>query len=328
MTKKIEAQLQANIMLIEINNPDRLNSINTEMVADLTSLLKSAESVNDCKMIIIYGRGSKSFCAGGDIKELYSFISNYDFEKAMNFFNSEYTMDLLIHNCSKPTIVIGDGITMGGGMGIAQGADIICVTENTEMAMPETRIGFFPDVGATYWLNKKLKGGMPLYMGLTGASLKSGQCVAAELADYLIDSTMTFELLFQLQQATNDFTDQRDENLKIIKKHIRHLIQNPSDDVDAIQRIADTHFTSDKSFDEIFISLETSGETEILNILKSRSPYALSLAHKLIVNGQNISIEDAFKQELNAAEKTIQFPDYKEGIRARIIDKDEPSWHN
>jgi enoyl-CoA hydratase len=328
MTKKIEAQLQANIMLIEINNPDLLNSIDSEMVNSLTSLIKSAESVDDCKMIIIYGRGSKAFCAGGDIKELYSYITQKDYDNAMNFFKAEYSMDLLIHNCSKPTIVIGDGITMGGGMGIAQGADILFATENTKMAMPETQIGFFPDVGATWWLNKKLKGGMPLYMGLTGASLKSGQSVASGLADYLMDSSMTFELLFQLQTSTNDFTNKKDENLKTITKHISYLTQNPSDDIDKIQKKADIHFSQEKSLDEIFQSLASSDETEILNILKSKSPYALSLSHRLIKEGKDISLEDAFKNELHAAEETIKFPDYKEGIRARIIDKDEPTWHN
>ena len=119
---------------------------------------------------------------------------------ADQFFREEYALDLMIHQCPKPVVVLAHGITMGGGLGLAAGADLVVATEATRMAMPETRIGFFPDVGGTGWLFTKCPPGYPEYLALTGYELVGAECVRLGLATHLVDSAR----LPELRQALKD----------------------------------------------------------------------------------------------------------------------------
>ena len=133
--------------------------------------LDGAEAFEQIKFVILRGSGEKGFCAGGDIKVLTEAIQDKAVDRALRLLEEEYALDLRIHGFPKTVIPLTDGITMGGGLGISAGADIIICTERTRMAMPETRIGFFPDVGATGWMFTKCPEGYPEFLGLTAIFL-------------------------------------------------------------------------------------------------------------------------------------------------------------
>ena len=177
------------LMGLVLNRPRVLNTLNREMIRLLTLGLEEALVASDVKLVVISGAGERGFCAGGDLKELTRAVQAGEVHLADQFFREEYALDLMIHQCPKPVVVLARGITMGGGLGLAAGADLVVATETTRMAMPETRIGFFPDVGGTGWLFTKCPRGYPEYLALTGYELEGAECVRLGLATHLVDSS-------------------------------------------------------------------------------------------------------------------------------------------
>ncbi len=171
--KTVLFNIKKSMAEIILNRPDAINSLNTEMIKSITDYLNMALGNDQCRFILFYGSGNKGFCAGGDVKDLARKADKKLFDEVNLFFKKEYALDLMIHNSTKPIIVIADGVTMGGGLGIAAGADIVLATERTRMAMPEARIGFFPDVGATGWLFSRCPKGYPEYLSLTGYEMRA-----------------------------------------------------------------------------------------------------------------------------------------------------------
>jgi enoyl-CoA hydratase len=163
---------QAPLRVLVLNRPQALNSLTLEIIRALRRALQEALTDPEVVCLALRGAGDKGFCAGGDVKALTRQVGDRDFDRAEAFFREEYAVDLLIHHYPKPVVVLADGVTMGGGLGLAAGADLVFATERTRMAMPETRIGFFPDVGATGWLSAKCPPGYPEYLGLTGAEVQ------------------------------------------------------------------------------------------------------------------------------------------------------------
>ena len=188
------------LMVLVLNRPRVLNTLNREMIRLLTLGLEEALAAADVRLVVICGAGDRGFCAGGDLKELTRAVQTGAVHLADQFFREEYDLDLMIHQCPKPVVVLAHGITMGGGLGLAAGADFVVATEATRMAMPETRIGFFPDVGGTGWLFTKCPPGYPEYLALTGYELLGAECVRLGLATHLVDSAR----LPELRQALKD----------------------------------------------------------------------------------------------------------------------------
>jgi enoyl-CoA hydratase len=186
---------------IILNRPEAINSLSEEMIDIINSHLKIAVADDQCKYILFYGTGDKGFCVGGDVKELARLGKLKASDKVDDFFKKEYALDLLIHTLPKPVIVIADGITMGGGLGITAGADISIATERTRMAMPETRIGFFPDVGSTGWMFTKCPRGYPEYLGLTGYYMDGIECVRLGFATHFMNSKDIEQLIVVLEQC-------------------------------------------------------------------------------------------------------------------------------
>jgi enoyl-CoA hydratase/carnithine racemase len=147
------------VQTIVLNRSAALNSLSSVMIALIRKTVEQAAEDENVGMLLFYGAGERGFCAGGDIKAMARDVREGRVDKALHFLSEEYALDLSLHRFPKPVVILADGITMGGGLGLAAGADIVVATERTRMAMPETRIGFFPDVGATGW---------PEYLGLTG----------------------------------------------------------------------------------------------------------------------------------------------------------------
>ena len=184
------------IGLITLNRPEAINALSLDMVLRLSKILNEWAADSKIEAVAIRGTDKNgnfgNFCAGGDIRFFHKACIDESSDLG-RFFTEEYKLNHLIFNYSKPYIAFMDGIVMGGGMGISQGASLRIVTERSKVAMPETNIGLFPDVGGGYFL-PKCPGFIGEYLGLTGQVLTGQQSLAANLADYAVNSTKIEDL--------------------------------------------------------------------------------------------------------------------------------------
>ena len=172
---------------LTLNRPRALNALDIGMIGDLAAALDAWEHDTDVELVLLDGAGDRGFCAGGDVRGLYEQIRAGDPEATGEFFRVEYALNARIAEYPKPIVVFADGITMGGGIGLAGHAAIRIVTERSKLAMPETRIGFTPDVGGT-WLLAHAPGRLGEYLALTGAPIDASDAIYAGLADHFVPS--------------------------------------------------------------------------------------------------------------------------------------------
>ena len=320
------------VMSIVLNRKEALNSLNLEMVRAITIYLEEALADESCKLVLFYGSDSRAFCAGGDMKRIYQDIRAGHLADVNRFFLEEFSMDLMIHRFPKPVIVIADGLTMGGGLGIAEGADWVIATERTRMAMPETRIGFFPDVGATGWLFNKCPPGYPEYLGLTSYEMIGGECVRLGLATHLSPSEKLRDLVSTIESFTARGVTHPRELLSLLTRKVsfffdRNIEPNPETD-----RWVAEYFAGRSSLPEILESLTVCGLQPapceaIFSGLSERSPTALILTLKLLRHNEHLPMEKVFETDFQAVQFLLGHPDLLEGVRARIIEKDnQPRW--
>ena len=320
------------LMVITLNRPRVLNTLNREMIRLLGRALEAALAADDVSLVVICGAGDRGFCAGGDLKELTRAVQAGAVHLADQFFREEYALDLMIHQCLKPVVVLAHGITMGGGLGLAAGANLVVATEATRMAMPETRIGFFPDVGGTGWLFTRCPPGYPEYLALTGYELLGAECVRLGLATHLVDSARLPELQEALKNCAGELPADKpgavEKLAQVLAPFTRQDIPpNPELDAWVAER-----FAGKASLGEIMAalnqcSLELTLCEDVRRRLGERSPTALALTLQLLRANEGRPLPEVFHREALAAHFMITHPDYLEGIRARIIDKDDkPRW--
>jgi enoyl-CoA hydratase/carnithine racemase len=174
--------------IVTLNNPRALNALDLSMLRTLETKLLEWRQRRDIACIVVHSNSERAFCAGGDVKALVLRLKeNPGIQVGIDYFTTEYFVDYLIHAYDKPILCWADGITMGGGIGIMNGASARVVTERTTMAMPESAIGLYPDVGATYFLNR-LPARLGLYLALTSARFDGYDAVAIGMADHWIPS--------------------------------------------------------------------------------------------------------------------------------------------
>ncbi|MGC9975696.1 MAG: enoyl-CoA hydratase/isomerase family protein [Syntrophales bacterium] len=319
-------------MSIILNRKEALNSLTLEMVRLMTGYFNEALGDPDCKLILFYGLGEKGFCAGGDVKHLADDIRNGNFAALDQFFLEEFSFDLMVHQCPKPVIVIADGVTMGGGLGIAAGADWVIATEKTRMAMPEARIGFFPDVGATGWMYGKCPPGYPEYLALTSHELKGSECVRAGFATHLTQADKVRDLIYSIERFKIKDVLSSKELLPLLMRKIKTYFERsivPRPDIDTW--VAE-YFAGQPSLPEIIDSLNAcpillSPCEGLMSELSERSPTALAVTLKLLRHNEHIPMEKVYKADFCAMQFIVRHPDFPEGVRARIIDRDDrPRW--
>jgi enoyl-CoA hydratase len=320
------------LMAIVLNRPRLLNTLNLEMIRLLSQAFDAAVVTEEVRLVLISGAGEKGFCAGGDLKELTQAVRGHTVHLADQFFREEYALDLLIHDFPKPVVVLAHGISMGGGLGLAAGADIVVATETTRMAMPETRIGFFPDVGATGWLFTKCPPGYPEYLTLTGSELVGAGCVRVGLATHLVPQDRLPELRQGLENCSEELPADRRGAAAVLHQvlapfALQDITPNPEMDVWVKE-----HFAGKHSLKEIVAALNQCSPKVALcedtnQRLAERSPTALAVTLQLLRANAGRPLPEVFQREALAAHFLITHPDYLEGIRARIIDKDDkPRW--
>jgi enoyl-CoA hydratase len=317
---------------IILNRPEALNSLNVDMIRLLTAYVQEALADPDCRFILFYGNGKKGFCAGADIKELGQAAMAGDEIRLLHFFKTEYALDLMIHKAAKPFIVLAEGITMGGGLGIAAGADLVVAAESTLMAMPETLIGFFPDVGATGWMFTRCPPGYPEYLGLTGYRASGPECVRLGLATHWTRSENIPSMIRKLENYSPDRNLPRPVLTGMLTRQLAAffapaVLSEPKMDAWVIG-----HFSGKRTVNDVVFSLGRCGAYDIscdqaLRSITERSPTALAVTLRLLRRNEHRTLDEVFESELKAARYMSRHPDYAEGIRARIIDRDnKPRW--
>jgi enoyl-CoA hydratase/carnithine racemase len=229
-------------------------------------------------------------------------------------------------------IVIADGVTMGGGLGLSAGASIVIVTERTLMAMPETRIGFFPDVGATGWMFKRCPRGYPEYLGLVGYEMEGAECIRLGLADSLTKRGQLPKLREALQSFSGKLTEEKTIAVRHVRSYLASFFQEDIPVNSEMDAWVAAHFSGKTSLREIMsslaqCSLEDRLCQDVYHRLSERSPTALVLTLALLRHNEGRPLEEVFAAETRATQFIIRHPDYLEGIRARILDKDDrPRW--
>ncbi|MCK7477584.1 MAG: enoyl-CoA hydratase/isomerase family protein [Candidatus Moduliflexus flocculans] len=253
----------------------------------MNTLLDEAAADEQCLFVLFYGNGPKGFCAGGDVKELARLVSLKQYDKVDSFFRKEYGLDLRIHLFPKPVIVIANGITMGGGLGIAAGAGISIATERTRMAMPETRIGFFPDIGSTGWMFARCPKGYPEYLGLTGYDMTGSECVRLGFATHYMKSENIPRLMDILENNELKGGQGKQEILNRLLEKISGLLDFNIPINPAMDAWVEKYFAGKSDIQEILASLSQCHEqedhcSEVFRSIAERSPTASDVDIKII----------------------------------------------
>jgi enoyl-CoA hydratase len=307
---------------IHLNRPKALNSLTLGMVKAIAKALVHFEHDPAVRCILLDGEGSRGLCAGGDIRAIHESGRRQDGEAEL-FWREEYILNACIAEYPKPYIAIMDGITMGGGIGLAAHGSHRVVTERSKVAMPEVGIGFVPDVGGT-WLLSRTPGELGTYLALTGETIGAGDAIRTGLADIMVPSERLpamIDALASLPQAAAS-----DEIEGVLQSYSR-----PADDGMLWQhRDLINNCFSRNSVEEICSALTGVVDdfaSATLHSLRSKSPTSLKVTLKLLHLAHNASLEDCLLREFRAAVRCLQGHDFYEGIRAAIIDKDRsPRW--
>ena len=313
---------------LTLNRPQALNALSYEMVLAMATLFTQWSKDDSIYAIVMRGAGEKSFCAGGDIRALReSALNNGTLHH--DFFIDEYRLDYQLHRYVKPVICLLDGIVMGGGMGISQGSGFRIVGPRTKMAMPETGIGLFPDVGGSYFLSRSKVG---RYLGLTGQMIKASDALYANLADRFMTTEAIAALVEHLD--AHRWSEKPGHDIAAL---IEAMATEPvgTAPLRPLQPAIDEHFAPHKTVAEAILSLEKESRPERQSwaattaaLLKTRSPTLLEVTRRQLNRGSKMTLAECFRMELGIVYHCFEHGDLMEGIRAVILDKDnQPRWN-
>lgn len=336
------------VRTVELNRPKKLNSLNGSMARKILPRLREWENSQMANVIMITGAGPKAFCAGGDVAELAKQNSSEEGQKkSTDYFSLEYTLDHLIATYSKPYIAVMDGITMGGGVGLSVHAPFRIATEKTTFAMPETTIGFFPDVGGSFFLSR-MDGEVGTYLALTSERLQGVQTLYAGIATHYLDSSVLQPLTTRLSELNFRDHASLDERLRLINSTLAEFTTElpaadsypsaPTGNLTGPLREAIDRCFSGQTIPEILSALDAeakSSNTELatwakrtLETISQRSPTSLKVTLHQLRQGRLWTISQTFKHEHEMAARFMAHPDFTEGVTARLINKPatKPNW--
>jgi enoyl-CoA hydratase len=307
---------------LRLNRPRALHSLNRQMVRDMASALIEWRNDPDVRIILIDHAEGRGFCAGGDVVDISQNVEGHE-AAARAFFFDEYRLNHLEYTYPKPGVAFMDGITMGGGVGIACPCRFRVATERTVFAMPETTIGIFPDVGGGRYLSR-LRGRLAQYLALTGARLSGAECLGLRLATHYVRSE-------HLEEAKERIIEQPFRTEAILDE--LSAIEVPEAPILSRLPIINRCFASDR-LEDIIEALERECDggdawcAEQLKAVRSKSPMACKVSLKLLQESPyQLHFVDEMRMEYGIMVRLIHHPDFKEGVRALLIDKDnKPNW--
>ena len=318
MTNDVLISVEQGVGRIRLNRPKALHALTTQMCEVMSETLLKWRADPAVQAVVIDHAEGRGFCAGGDVVMI-ARSGNEDGADAKRFFFAEYRLNHLLFTYPKPTVAIMDGITMGGGVGISMPCDFRIATENTRFAMPETGIGLFPDVGGGWYL-PRLPGRVGEFMALTGARLDGAECHYLGLATHYVE-----------QASLPDMIDRIATTPQRVQGPIGTYAATPPEakieqNLPQIGRF----FASDR-LEEILKALEEDesdwAQTE-LHTLRTKSPLSCKVSLRLMTEGANrTSFADEMKAEYALAGRVARTHDFREGVRALLIDKtNDPQW--
>ncbi|MDP5460198.1 enoyl-CoA hydratase/isomerase family protein [Alishewanella sp. SMS8] len=319
-----------------LNSEKSLNALSLPMVESLLPQLQAWQADPTVAMVMLQGAGDKAFCAGGDIRDLYQAMQDApgQFQPYVaDFFCKEYTLDYLIHTFGKPVLVWGNGIVMGGGLGLMAGASHRIVTASSRIAMPEMAIGLYPDVGASWFLNR-MPAGCGLFLGLTGASINAADARFIGLADVFICHEQKAELVQKLCSInwgnTVSLNHQKlSDALRVQEQGCR--TQMPLSQIRVHQEPIAALAQAATLAEVVNSIMAMPGEDKWLTKAKASlsygSPITAHIVFRLLQLGQTKILADSFRLELGLSVQCGKLGEFQEGVRALLIDKDlQPKW--
>src|SRR3954452_25485345 len=309
--------------VIRLNRPRAINAVTLEMFRDIDKALDAFEADPAVDLILLEGAGERGLCAGGDIRALYE-DSKVRGDLGKILWRDEYILNARIAKFPKPYVAFMDGIVMGGGVGLAAHGSHRVVTDRTKLAMPEVGLGFFPDVGGT-WLLSRSPGEIGSYFGLTGQTMNGHDAIYARFADAVVPSGQLAALRKKLVSL----------RIGVSSADVKTVIDGfatgeTAGPVAAIRPQIDRWFAHDRMQD-IVAALEADGSElarSTLKTLNEKSPRGMVVALNLLrLARRSSSLEECLVREYRAALQVFSSDDFREGVRAAVIDKDRnPAW--
>ena len=312
MTDDVLCRKEGALGRITLNRPKALNALTADMCVAMKRALDEWADDAAVKAVAIDAVAGRAFCAGGDIRHLYDDPTGY----APQFYADEYRLNARIKHYPKPYIALIDGICMGGGVGVSVHGSHRVVTENVTFAMPETAIGFFPDVGGSYFL-PRLEGELGMYFALTGIRLKAPDMIYAGIATHFVRAEKLASIVPRL--AAGEAPD------KILKE----LSENTGEATLAENRENIDRDFAQGSVEIIIDALQGEGAwgRETAAVLRMKSPTALKVTYREMREGKNLAFDDCMRMEYRLAVHAVAAHDFREGVRAVVVDKtQDPKW--
>ena len=321
MTDELRSYVDGQAGRLSLNRPKALHALNLTMVQAMAHALLAWRNDPAVRIVMIDHAEGRGFCAGGDVVGIANNVAGHE-EAARAFFFHEYRLNHLMYTYPKPGVAFMDGVTMGGGVGISCPCRYRVATENTLFAMPETAIGIFPDVGGGRYLSR-LRGRLAQFLALTGARLSGAECKALRLATHYLPSASLKEAKHRI--AADPY------RVEAILDEL--AIDPPEAPIMGRLALMDRCFASD-SLNEILAALDagaTDGDewcAKEAKTIRTKSPTACGVTLKLLVESPtNLHFIDEMKMEYGIMVRLIHHPDFREGVRALLIDKDNaPRW--
>ncbi len=307
---------------ITLNRPGAINALTSEMVAVISAALTAWAADPAIHFVMLDGAGERGLCAGGDIRAMYQAVVSGHPSLAIDFFRSEYRLNYLISRYPKPYVALMDGIVMGGGIGISAHGSHRIVTERSQLAMPETAIGFIPDVGGTFLLGTA-PGEFGIYLGLTGNRIGAADALYCRLADLIVPTGSLAALTAELETCA--------DAAALEASLLRYASPSPQTPSAPLRAWIKDCFSA-HTVEEILAALARHADPEAqaaLEDLKKKSPTSLKVTFTALRNGRKWNdLAFCLQQEFRIAQACLRGHDFAEGVRAAIIDKDRnPAWN-
>jgi enoyl-CoA hydratase len=306
---------------ITLNRPEALNALTHDMAVDMDSRLRIWSRDARVAAVVIEGTGGRAFCAGGDIRVLYEAMRRRDLDLTRIYYRDEYRLNRLIARYPKPYIALVDGMAMGGGVGVSIHGSHRIMTQGSLFAMPETGIGLFPDVGATYFL-PRMPGALGMYVGLTGARLRAADALYVGFGTHYVARERWDEMHTALTRL--------DGLPGSVDRTLARFAVDPGPAPLAAHRAAIDRCFGAETLDGVFDALAREGgdfARTTLSLLGAKSPTSLAVTFRQVRAGATLSLEDAIRLEYRLTQRFVLGWDFPEGVRATIIDKDgRPAW--
>jgi enoyl-CoA hydratase len=325
VTEQVLVRREGALGRLTLNRPEALNALTLPMIRAMAAALDGWEADGGVLVVLLDGAGERGLCAGGDVRFLYD-----DAARGARGFATllaeEYRLDARIARYPKPYVALMDGVVMGGGVGLSAHGDVRVATERTMLAMPEVSIGYVPDVGGT-WLLARAPGELGTHVALAGVRLSGADAIACGLADVLVPSERLPDLVAALARAR----ERRVRELGVPVRAVRAVVEGFAVEPGASALAADREWIDAcygaDDVAEIVRRLRAAGRDATADAIAAQSPIALVLTLRALRAARDRTLGQALHEEYRLSRASVRWPDFTEGVRARLVDRDgAPRW--